>query len=461
VRPGTLFVAVPSVGGDALSGGYDYLPQVLAAGAAGVVLQAGTPPPGIPSVYVDDARGSLADLSAAFFGHPSRELQLFAITGTDGKTTSTYILEQVLASAGFCTGLLGTVETKIGEERLANADRMTTPESLDVQRLLRRMVDAGVTHVALEASSHALALDRLRACSVAAAALTNITADHIEFHGSWEVYFQTKLRLFTELAAGRPAILNRDLDVFARVAACVKGPILSYGFDPRSHLRAEIITPHPRTTVCRFHSEGREALVRVPIPGRFNVSNALAAAGVALAAGVDLDRVADAITHATPPPGRMQPVASDAPLKIVIDNAHTPNPVHPTPAASHASPGGARLLGVVGAAGNRDRYKRPELARIARAHADFFFITNEDPFDEDPDEIMDQIASGVPAEEEGKRYLRVTDRGDAIRLAIDQARPGDVVAILGKGHERSIAVGSRKQPWSDVEAAHRALELKR
>jgi UDP-N-acetylmuramoyl-L-alanyl-D-glutamate--2,6-diaminopimelate ligase len=446
------------VGGPPLSGGYRYLRAAVDAGAAAVVLQAGEAPVGIPVVHVPDARAALADLSGDFYGHPSHDLHLFAVTGTDGKTTTAYLLEQVLAFTGFQTGLLGTVEVKIGPERLANVDRMTTPESLEVQRLLRRMADAGVTHVTLEASSHALALDRLRGCRFTAAAITNITADHLEFHGSWEAYFAAKSRLFTELAAGKPAVLNRDIEQFDRLAALASGRIVSYGLAAHADLQAEILSAGPRSTAARLRFQGQEALTNIPLPGRFNVSNALAAAGLALATGLDLHLVADGISAAEGPPGRLQAVTQDAPFEVLVDYAHTPNAFRSVLSALREGLNGGRLIAVFGAAGNRDHQKRPELARIARSCTDFFYITNEDPFGEDPEAIMDEIEAGAPSEEMGKRYARVPDRAEAIRQAIARARPGDVIVLLGKGHERSIAAGDRNEPWSDVEKARSVLE---
>jgi UDP-N-acetylmuramoyl-L-alanyl-D-glutamate--2,6-diaminopimelate ligase len=210
--------------------------------------------------------------------------------------------------------------------------------------------------------------------------------------------------------------------------------------------------------MCRVRYEGREVSIDIPLPGRYNVSNALAAAGLALAAGLDLKTIGAALARAAAPPGRMQRVAEDGPIDVVIDYAHTPNAFRSVLSALRGQLQGGRLIAVFGAAGNRDRQKRPELARIALAHTDFFYITNEDPFGEDPAEIIGEIASGVSPEDEGRRFLRIPDRGDAIRRAIAAARPGDVVAILGKGHEQSIAVGNRKEAWSDLAAARRALE---
>lgn len=462
VQPGTLFVAIPAVGQGPASGGFAFIHAAIQAGALAVVIPEGAPAMDVAQVRVPDTRSVLADLAAVFFAHPSRQLRLFAVTGTDGKTTTTYFLEQIFAAAGYRTGMIGTVETKVGEDRQVNIDRMTTPESLDIQRLLRRMVNAGVSHAAVEASSHALALGRLRACSFAGCAVTNITSDHIEFHGSWEEYFRIKSTLFTELAPERPAVLNRDDEQFDRLAALVPGTVLSYGLADNATLRAIDLQPSAQSTACTVVWSDRRAPMTVPMPGRFNVSNALAAAGLALSAGMPLHEVIDGITRAHPPPGRMERVSTDLDFDVVVDYAHTPNAFQQVLATlRERQKDSGHVIAVFGAAGNRDRAKRPLLASIARRYADYFFITNEDPCDERADAIIDEVASGVPGHEEGRFFERQPDRGRAITTALSRARPGDVVIILGKGHERSIVVDGRKEPWSDAAAVRHALEALR
>lgn len=459
VTPGSLFVAVPSVGGDEWSGGYRFIKTALDRGAVAVALQVPDVALPVPTVFVPDARIALGDLAAAFFSHPSRELQVFAVTGTDGKTTTTFLLEGILAHVGYTTGLIGTVEIKIAGRHRHNADRMTTPESLDLQRLLRAMVDAGVSHVALEASSHALALERLRGCELTACALTNITGDHVEFHGSWDAYVGAKTRLFTEVGTGKPAVLNKDDPSFESIAAAASGRVLSYGLDPEAEMRARIENADLQSTDFVLTFEGREVPVHLPLSGAFNVSNALAAMALAHLSGVELAEVAEALARAVAPPGRLQRVCAGQPFDVLIDYAHTINAFQRVLTDLRQSlPTGGRLIAVFGAAGNRDRAKRPVLARLARDLTDFFFITNEDPFGEPAERIIEEIALGVPPSEEGRSYEREPDRARAIEKALALARRGDTVIILGKGHERSIAVGSQKLPWSDLEAVQRAVE---
>lgn len=453
VEPGALFAAVPSVDGG--RGGADFVGEALRRGAVAVLWQEEEPMP-VTTIRVSNARAALADVSAGFYGQPSHALQLYAVTGTDGKTTTTYWLEQILAAARHRTGLIGTVELKIGDRREANLERMTTPESLDLQRLLRQMVDEGVTHVALEASSHALALDRLRSCRFAACAVTNITADHIEFHGSWEAYFQAKARLFTELAPQAPAILNRDDAHFERLAALVPGEIIPYGFHPDAQLRATDLEPGFTGTHCLVHWHGTTIPAQVPLPGEYNVANALAALGLALSAGLSLPVATQALAAAQPPPGRLQSIETGRPFRVLVDYAHTMHAFRTVLATLRAGSAG-RLIAVFGATGSRDRAKRPILAQIARELTDLFILTNEDPYGEPAGRIIDEIEAGLDPAERGTRYLREDDRGQAIRTALALAHPGDTVVILGKGHEQSMVVNGRKQTWSDIRAVQDAL----
>jgi UDP-N-acetylmuramoyl-L-alanyl-D-glutamate--2,6-diaminopimelate ligase len=457
VTPGTLFVAVPTVGQDANSGGVRFWREAAERGAVAAVVPADAEDIGMPVVRVPDARAALADLSSRFFNYPSHQLRLFGITGTDGKTTSAYLTEQIFSHAGACTGLLGTVETKVGGERSRNPERMTTPESLDLQRLLREMVERGVTHAALEASSHALVLQRLRGCRFEAAGLTNITGDHVEFHGSWEAYVVAKQSLFTQAAPGRPAVLNRDDDSYPGIAQAVTGLLISYSTERGdADIVATDIAVGPTGTTFRLSRGNHSAPVSFPLLGRFNVSNALLAAGLALAAEIDLETIAEALSHASPPPGRQERIRAGQPFEVVIDYAHTPHAFHSILSTARAFTRG-RLIVVFGAAGNRDRAKRPLLAQIAGRYADRAVVTNEDPFGEDPEAIIDEILAGVPAGALGTRFIREPDRGRAIEAAMRDAGPGDTVLILGKGHERSIVANGRNEAWSDAEAVRDAL----
>jgi UDP-N-acetylmuramoyl-L-alanyl-D-glutamate--2,6-diaminopimelate ligase len=459
VTPGTLFVAVPSVGGDDASGGYQHLDEAVGQGAVAVLVHADFHSEHATTIRVPSARAALADLAAAFFDYPSRKLRLYAITGTDGKTTTSYLLEQIFTSAAYLTGMIGTVEHKIGEKRTSNLDRTTTPESLDMQRLLRQMVDAGVTHAVTEASSHALVLERLRGCYFAGCALTNITTDHLEFHGSWDAYFAAKAALFTELSREGPAVLNRDDRHFARLTGMFSGPVLTYGTNAGADVRGTDIQELAGGSRFMLQTGEGRAEAKLSLLGAFNVSNALAAAGLALTAGMSPKAIAQGLSAAQPPPGRLQRVSAGQPFDVLVDYAHTMHAFESVLASlRERTPHPRRLIAVFGAAGDRDRAKRPVLARIVRDFADFFVITNEDPFGEHPDAIVDEIAAELPREERGTRFERELDRTVAIRMALSRARPGDTVVILGKGHEQSIVVNGHRQPWSDVDVIRRVLE---
>jgi UDP-N-acetylmuramoyl-L-alanyl-D-glutamate--2,6-diaminopimelate ligase len=459
VHPGTLFLAVPSVGGSSESGGYRRISEAVASGASAVLTQVPGVTSPVPVVTVPDARVAMSDIAAAFFRHPSREMRVFAVTGTDGKTTTCFLLDGIFSGAGLTTGLMGTVETRIAGERLYNADRMTTPEAPDVQHTLRRMADAGVTHCSMEASSHALALDRLRGTHFAATAFTNLTGDHVEFHGSFDAYCDAKRRLFAELAPDAPLVVNADDPHWEAVTAGHRGLVVTYGFGTSAHFRAEVQHADAEGSHFTLSGDGERGEFLVPIPGRFNVLNAAAACLLARAAGFSFDEIAPRLAHAEPPPGRLQDVGNGAPFRVLVDYAHTPHAFRSVLTEVRAQTPG-RLIAVFGATGNRDVAKRPVLGAIAGELADFFVITNEDPFGEDADAIIDQVAAGAPAEAEGTRFVRIHDRGDAIRLALDRAQPGDTVVITGKGHEQSIVVGGRKEPWNDADVVRAALRAR-
>ncbi len=456
---GSMFVAVPSVGKTGSSGGFQFIGEAVARGAVAVVTESPEPIPNVVKIQVSDARAALADLACTFYDHPSQRMNVFAITGTDGKTTTSYLLDGIFAAAGYETGLIGTIETKIGTTRVPNDDRVTTPESLDLQRLLRSMVDAGVRTVSMEASSHALALQRLRGTRFAAAALTNITGDHVEFHGSWSAYEAAKFSLFTSVAADAPAILNKDDASFPRLAAATGNRVISYSRRGTADITARGLVAAKSGLGFRLGIDGVEFPVELRMPGAFNVSNALAAAGLAWSAGLAGAEIAHGLSQASLPPGRMERIECGQPFDIIVDYGHTVNAFRSVLSSLRAEQSGSsRLIAVFGAAGGRDRGKRPIFGSIARQFTDFFIITNEDPCGEDLNSIIADVASGVPAQDEGTRFQRDPDRRRAIRTALETARPGDTVVILGKGHERSIVMGGAKYPWSDVAVVRDVLE---
>lgn len=470
VRPGDLFVAVPGYHVD----GHEFVERALTAGASAVVVQAEYRPiwkpalvehPEATAIVVPDTRAALATAAAAFFGHPARRTQVIGITGTDGKTTTSYLAAAVLEAAGHTTGHLGTVEHRIAGRVVSNDSRQTTPESPEVQELLAAMVDAGVTHAIVESTSHGLELHRLDGCEYDVAVLTNITSDHLDFHETREAYIAAKRRLFAMLDAspdkgsGKHAVLNADDPVSETMRAATKtARVLTYALDSAADLRAlDVVAGDRGSSFTAAYGEERCA-TSIALPGRFNVANALAALGVGISQGVSLADGCRGIAALASVPGRMERIDAGQPFTVIVDYAHTEAALRKVLEELRATTSG-RLIAVFGAAGERDAARRDGLGRAAADLADRFIITTEDPREEDPDAIIADIAKAAKASgrREGDDFLRISDRAEAISRAVKEARAGDVIVIAGKGHEGSIIVGREKTPWDDRAAAREAL----
>jgi UDP-N-acetylmuramoyl-L-alanyl-D-glutamate--2,6-diaminopimelate ligase len=423
-------------------------------------------------VRVPKARLALAHISAAFYDHPSRELTLVGITGTNGKTSTTYLLEAILGAAGCRVGVVGTVNYRVGESTWPAP--VTTPESLDLQRLLREMRTRDVTHVCLEVSSHALDLNRVDGAVFAAGVFTNLSQDHLDYHRDLEEYFAAKSRLFLEiLANGRPArgglaVLNLDDPWGLRLKDAVQAPALTYGCHPESRVRP---LSH------RFRQDGLQARLTTPageveiasrLVGPFNLANILAAAATALALGIDPDIVARGIAALPGVPGRLERFGPPAGPGVFVDYAHTPAAVTQALAALETL-NFSRMITVFGCGGDRDRTKRPLMGRAAAAKSQLVIITSDNPRTEDPLVIIREIVPGVEA---GGRprltpararrgeagYLVVPDRREAIRLAVALAHPGEAVLVAGKGHENYQIWGTERRHFDDREEVAQALE---
>ena len=452
VTAGTLFFAVPGVHAD----GHDFAADAAASGAVGIVVERELPDIDVPQLVVDRARRALADAADAWYGRPSERLTVVGVTGTDGKSTVTALTADMLRACGRRPGQVGTVSIGIGAELVPNLDRSTTPEALELQALLARMVEAGNDCVVMEATSHGLALERTRNCRFDVGVVTNVTSEHLEFHGTLEAYRAAKARLVEEAPV---AVLNLDDPTHTFLRERARGLAITFGIDADADVRATDLVADAAGTRARVNSPRWTGALRVPVPGRFNVSNALAALAVGEALELDLGRAASAIGEWTGVPGRMERVDLGQPFTVIVDYAHTEDALRKVLEIVRPLATG-RLIVVFGSAGERDATKRAPMGRAAAELADLVVVTDEDPRLEDPRIINEQIAEGARdgGARDGETLWVVDDRQQAIALAVRQlASDGDVVLLAGKGHEQSIVYGTEKRPWDDRAAAREAL----
>ncbi len=488
VEPGAAFIARVRTGSD----GHPYIGKAIERGASMILAQRSpaemglTIPDHVVYLQVDDTAVALAWLAAAWEGFPSRRLVVIGITGTDGKSSTANILYNVLRTAGLKVGLLSTIKAVIGGAEEPLALHVTTPEAPVVQHYLRRMVDAGLTHVILETTSHALAQRRVTAVAFDIAAVTNITHEHLDYHGSWEAYFAAKAGLFERLRGyetkrletGRPgdyqttrrktAILNRDDASYNRLQTIPVPRQISYAIHHPAAVRAANITyaagrttfdltlnapPRPRASI----------LISSPLVGEFNIYNMLAAAAVAHSLGIEQEIIKKGLETVEAIDGRMQRIHCGQPFLTIVDFAHTPNALTKAIAAARAmlnqSSAIGRIITVFGSAGKRDVTKRRLMAEIAARDADLTILTAEDPRTESLDDILAMMADGCRAQGgvESETFWRVPDRSKAIYFALTIAQPDDLVLICGKGHEQSMCFGTIEYPWDDRKAARAAL----
>ena len=441
VRPGFAFFCVPGFRSD----GHDFAPDAVERGAAALVCERPLGL-GVPEAVVPSVRAAMAPAAARFHGDPTAELRVVGITGTNGKTTTAYLVRAILEHAGIATGLIGTVAFIAGGRE--RAVERTTPEALELQHAFREMLDAGDRACAMEVSSHALELGRAGAIHWACRVFTNLTQDHLDFHPTMEDYFLAKRRLF-EIDGG-PAVVNVD-DEYGRRLARELPDAVTYAIGAEAAYRA---------TDVEFDAAGSAfevagVAVRMPLPGLFNVSNALAAIAACAQLGVEPERAAAALATARRVPGRLEPVDEGQPFAVLVDYAHTPDSLENVLRAARELTGG-RVHVVFGAGGDRDRQKRPLMGAAAVRNADRVIVTSDNPRSEDPEAIIAEILAGTGAGAE-----REVDRRRAIELAVAGAAPGDVVVIAGKGHEQGQEFeGGRKEPFDDVTVAREALRAR-
>jgi UDP-N-acetylmuramoyl-L-alanyl-D-glutamate--2,6-diaminopimelate ligase len=468
VATGALFFCVPGFRAD----GHDFAPDAVARGAVALVCERSLRL-GVPELVVDNVRAAMAPLAAAFYRQPTTELEVVGVTGTNGKTTTSFLVRDILEAAGRQTGLLGTVHSVVG--RSVEEVERTTPEAVDLQRTFRRMVDAGDTACVMEVSSHALELHRADAIHFDCAVFTNLTQDHLDFHGTLEDYFGAKRRLFFAAMSPPPRVpvINVDDDWGRRLTEELveagNTETITFGLDREADYRAERVEYDAvgSSFVCR--APQREIEVRVPLPGLFNVYNALAALAACCALGVDLEVGANAVAGAGQVPGRFESIDEGQGFTVLVDYAHTPDSLANVLRASREllgqhgqSGGGGRLICVFGAGGDRDRDKRPMMGEVARQLADHVIVTSDNPRSEDPQAIIAAIVEGAEraaVELGAASALEVEpDRGTAIARAVRLARASDIVVIAGKGHEQGQEFAdARKIPFDDREVARREL----
>jgi len=445
VRPGDVFFCIPGLRND----GHAFAADAVERGAAAIV---GDRPLslGVPMVVVDDVRRALAMAAARFYGRPSEALEVVGITGTNGKTTTTYLLDSIMREAGRTTGLIGTVETRIAGERLTSA--RTTPESADLQALFARMRDAGVRGVSMEVSSHAIDLRRVDGVHFAVAAFTNLTQDHLDYHSTMEEYWTVKRRLFTELDVAE-GVVNID-DPRGSALAAEIAPHWTVGRDVRAAVRATAERPGPISTAFTLLTPGGAAEILLPLAGAYNVSNALVAAACGLALGLSLEDVARGLERAPQVPGRLERIDVGQPFAVLVDYAHTPDSLAKAIEAVRAvTPG--RVITVFGCGGERDPEKRALMGFAAGAGSDEVVLTSDNPRSEDPVGIILAIEDGI--RDTGTSYSVELDRRSAIRAALAVAGEGDAVLIAGKGHEDYQIFADRTVHFDDREVAREEL----
>jgi len=458
VTGGSLFVAVKGERVD----GHGFVEQAIKAGAGAVVAQTPVPSGPVPFVRVADSRKALGLLGSRLHGDPSARLKMIGVTGTNGKTTTTYLCKALLEGIGRRVGLIGTVGYQIGQETFPASH--TTPGALDLQTLLAKIVEGGLTAVVMEVSSHALALDRTAGCEYDVAVFTNLTQDHLDFHHTMEEYFQAKLRLFTGLTGGhktgKRALVNMDDPRGAAIRAACSVPVWGYAIKNHADLKAEHVHLSLTGTTFMAATPAGSFTVESRLVGEHNVYNLLGAIGVALHEGATADQICEATAHITNVPGRFERISSGQDFTVVVDYAHTEDALLRLLTTAQTLKTD-RIITVFGCGGDRDRGKRPKMGRAAVEYSDVVILTSDNPRTEDPMTILHEVEIGVRdalTRRNHVQYRLVPDRREAIGAAIREARRGDMVLIAGKGHEDYQIIGTKKFHFDDREVAREAIQ---
>jgi len=476
VKPGFLFVALKGGSVD----GHDYIQKAIDNGAAAIAGEKDFSGLSVPYIRLENSRQALTWLAAAFYDWPARKLTVIGVTGTDGKTTTSNLIYQILAAAGLKAGMVSTVNAVIGDKVLDTGFHVTTPDAHDVQRYLAKMVEAGLTHVVLETTSHGWAQYRVDACEFDIGVVTNITHEHLDQHGSYENYRAAKARLFSSLKwtlpkpRGNPrlAVINRDDRSFEFLDSCVKTNKLSYGLGQGADVRAIDVKYSPSGIHFVATSKDWRVAIKSNLVGAYNVSNCLAALTATIVGlGIQPEVAARGIANLPGVPGRMERIELGQNFIAIVDFAHTPNALkvtleavraltlNPSPDFGRGEGVRGRVIVVFGSAGLRDKEKRRMMAETSAELADLTVLTAEDPRTESLNGILNEMAAGARSKggREGETFWRVADRGEAIRFAVSLARPGDIVLACGKGHEQSMCFGKIEHLWDDRVAMRAAL----
>jgi len=472
VRPGGLFFALRGVNSD----GAQFVPAALRGGAVAVVADRPLAVAGVTVVLVPDARLAMSLMAAAFSGSPTAAIPLIGITGTNGKTTTSYLVEGILEAAGIPCAVLGTISYRFGETSMEAPN--TTPESVDLQRTLRELVDLGARGAVMEVSSHSLEQRRADGCLFDVAVFTNLTRDHLDYHHDMESYFGSKLRLFTDLLAPteakpvRRAVVNLDDPHGAAIVRAAAAFVLSYAVDAPADITVAQVDFSVHGISCRLNTPRGELSLTSDLLGRFNLYNILAAVGAGLALDLPDAAIRQGIEGHRKVPGRVERVANDKGITVLVDYAHTSDALENV-LSTITELKSARIVTIFGCGGDRDKGKRPVMGEIAARYSDLAVLTSDNPRTEDPRAILDDVRAGIAPlalreytlEElaqgfQEKGFAVIESRREAVRAAILAARPGDIVLLAGKGHENYQIVGSRKLHFDDREEAAAALALR-
>jgi UDP-N-acetylmuramoyl-L-alanyl-D-glutamate--2,6-diaminopimelate ligase len=475
VGRGFLFAAIRGLEAD----GHHYIDEAIERGAEAILLEEGSAVNGRTAIFVPNSRQALARVASTFYGDPSARMRLVGITGTNGKTTTTYLIESILKKAGFQVGVIGTINYRY-DQKIVPAPN-TTPESLDLQRILWDMSGEEISHVIMEVSSHGLDLDRVFGCQFDGAVFTNFTSDHLDYHQTLDRYFESKRKLFFELLVksrktGRFAVTNADDPRGEEIVKGVDLPILRYGLGSSYDFSATEVSLTFEGISCRIKTPKGEFPLRSKLIGRFNLYNILAAVATGFGMGLPLEVLKEGVETVEGVSGRVEKVANQKSLHVIVDYAHTHDALERVllglrDTLANGSGKRGKIITVFGCGGDRDRTKRPRMGEVAGKYSDLVVLTSDNPRTEDPLAIIEEVEkgfhilslgrlhrNGIKAWRSKKGYLKIPDRREAIRMAIQLARPEDIVLIAGKGHEDYQIIGKKKTPFDDRVEARKALE---